>query len=251
MKQLLLLLAFCCFTIRALAQEEAAPIQSSAATSNDSTNSIDVRKAARLVVQVGIAIPAGSTSASGAPKQLYSCRTGGILSISYVQSLYKHMAIGLSIGVQANPVDEESYLQAEPLVEKIKSNPWVLNFFLTDLYLQVPIKQVTFYTKFSYGLGHTMRPQQEHLLRDYGSNPVKIVHQKAFSVDFAYGFASGVRFEQGKWGIGIEAGYLATTPKFHLGERLFFPNGRTELYDYRANLTLSSVNCNMQLSYKL
>lgn len=249
MKQLFLIVAFSLLAFSVIAQEIEVPVHEAI-----EKNLSDTLNSSRLILNIGPTLPLGTRdSESFGYLDYYWTKPGGSIIASYARDLHKHFSLGLSIGIRANPVDKAGYIAAYNKeysgieeIKEMKSDPWFTAFMLTDLYVQLPIKEVVFYSKLSYGLAYVLQPEQYAKVKILVPGQEKELEAKTRTTSatgLAYGLSVGTRYEVGRFGIGAEVSWLSTKPEsYH----------ETQYEKYNVNLTehkLSSVSCTLLLSY--
>jgi hypothetical protein len=249
MKQLILFIAISLYAFTTWSQEKTQ-------IHPDTLIVQDTLKQGRVYVNIGVAFPTGSFKSQFVTvDRINGVKRGGMIVMGYSHDIHRLIALGASMGMRINEVDDEGYLKRfnaqglnKQTLEDARSGLWKTSFLLADLFVQMPFRNIILYSKFSYGLAYTEHPTNymrytEQIYAHYEGREIEWSAEPVFSV--AYGFAGGLRYEIGKFGIGIEAGWFATKPNFNLNF------SKPLVYEQDEKYQMNSNNCLVQLSYCL
>lgn len=250
MKQLILLIAIFLVTLASWAQEIAQDTQQL------SSPAPDTLKQARIYISMGVAFPTGAFKSQFVTvDRINGAKMGEIIAVGYSYDLHRLIAVGASVGLRVNEADAEAYLKrfnaqriSHQKLEEAKSGLWKTGFLVADFYVQMPFKNIVLYSKISYGLAYIEHPSnylryQEQIYTHHEGREIE--WDAAPVLATAYGFAGGLRYELGKFGIGVEITWFATEPNFKLIYSKPFEYEQNEKYHMNSN------NCLLQLSYRL
>lgn len=158
---------------------------------------------------LGIAVPPGVTHEIMGVTADDIIMDGQLFTISYAGDIFRFLALGATFGSRSNTINGDAIAEASSATVTVE--PWKMNFLLSDLYLKLPVKNLTIYAKGSAGIGFP-RAWRLNAVNESG----RVTISTGPKMTQVYGAAGGISYSFGIFEIGIESGALVNSPEFEL-----------------------------------
>ncbi|QCR23182.1 hypothetical protein [Pontibacter sp. SGAir0037] len=161
-----------------------------------------------IYLQGGIAAPLGELDLMGLRIE-GMINDGGIAKISYAKDIFSFLAVGATIGRRVNSFNIA--VMEEATSGTVLVPPWRTTTALADLYLKLPLKQFSIYTRGSVGLAMP-KTWQLDIHTSVETGRLSTVRKPAE----AYSAAGGISYRINKLEFGLETDLLLTNPELRL-----------------------------------